>query len=47
MFSEYISNLIRGWKVLDVELILKNFILDKMKVWFDMLRPSVKNRICS
>ena len=47
MFGEDVSNLVGRRKILNMELVLKDFITNKMKVEFNMLCLCVKHRIGS
>ena len=45
MFGEDISNLVGRGKILNTELVLKNFITNKKKVEFNMLCSCMRHRI--
>ena len=47
MFGEDVSNLVGRRKILNMELVLKNFITNKMKVEFNMLCWCVKTGLAA
>ena len=47
MFSENVSNLFRGRKILNDELFTKNMIPYKVKIHFNVFGPSMKHGICN